>query len=109
MCDKIAMADGDELGGDECVDLPAPVTSPPRNLHERSLELVDQTCGTSLRRYLMQTKKTGVYLPPTKKNAFHGGTTNLREHLSSKHPLQYKAETQKQTTLYDYTKRSWVR
>ena len=46
----------------------------------------------------------------SKELAFHGGTTNLREHLLSKHPLQYKSQPStsssggKQGTLYSFAR-----
>lgn len=43
---------------------------------------------------------------PPKEIAYHGGTTNLREHLASQHPLDYKKDAAKQTSLLDFSKRS---
>ena len=45
----------------------------------------------------------------SKEQAYYGGTTNLREHLLSKHPLQYKSQPststgKKQGTLHSFTR-----
>lgn len=42
-----------------------------------------------------------------KKISTHGGTSNLRDHLTSQHPSVYKKNTTaKQTSLLDFSKRS---
>ena len=43
---------------------------------------------------------------PPKEISYHGGTTNLREHLTSQHPLDYKNNKAKKTSLFDFSTRS---
>ena len=44
---------------------------------------------------------------PHKEISYHGGTSNLRDHLTSQHPLVYKINTTaKQTSLLDFSKKS---
>ena len=43
---------------------------------------------------------------PPKEISYHMGTTNLREHLTSQHPLDYKNNKAKQTSLFDFSTRS---
>lgn len=47
-----------------------------------------------------------VLCNPPKDILYHGGTTNLLEHLTSQHPLDYKNDTAKQTSLVDFSKHS---
>ena len=46
---------------------------------------------------------------PRREISYHGGTGNLREHLTSQHPSVYKTSTSgkaKQTSLLEFSKRS---
>ena len=45
-------------------------------------------------------------LPADKCLSYHGGTSNLREHLLVQHRSDYKQEDKKQSTLFDFAKRS---
>ena len=101
--------------GDECVDgsvdLPTSETSPSSSSETGPPLKKPQVSRSDVWDFFEKLPDTDkkvrcILCHPQKDFAFHGGTTNLREHLSSKHPLEYKAETKKQTTLFDYTKHS---
>lgn len=63
----------------------------------------DQMCRSTCVFWGSAKRKEGEMWNPHKEIAFHRGTTNLREHLASRHSLDYKHNTTNQTTLLKFS------
>ena len=53
-----------------------------------------------------QKKVLCMLCNPRKEISYHGGTGNLRDHLTSQHSSVYKSDKAKQTSLLEFSKRS---